>query len=707
MSTVPPVTLASTVGIERNFSEAYVARLAAREKQIQQHYRPVISVHKWFARRPGSLFRALTLAEFAAGPVRLSYERPHQLSGVCLDPFMGGGTPLLEAARVGLSVIGYDTNPMSRWLVERELEDLDADALAAAGERVAAAVQRGVGELYVTACPDCGADVDARYYLWVRHHRCTCCRERPLLADTMLVSSGLGRHPREVHICPACLELSEHVPGKRTECCPHCAERFDDGLVAPDTMHSCDCGEVYRIPPRGSIETPCQRLAAVDYHCAACHLPAQRAYKTADAADHACLARAERRAQHHSAVIPDALIPRGAETERLLRWGYQRWSDLFGARQLYSLGVLADAIAQEREPPLRAALQTVFSDLLRYQNALTRYDRQALKPTDVFAVHAFPVPRVSCEVTPLGRAGTGSGGFRHVLAKYVRAKRWCAAPYETMPAEGRRLRRVETAPERVAATMHRTPRTLGDRGGALLRRGSMGADDLPESSVDLVLTDPPYFANVQYAELMEFCYTWLRRLAPDTPYFDVAHAKTADDAVGSFGKAGLGEFAQQLSDVYCAAARALKPGGAFAFTYHHNDLEAYAPLVVACLDAGLVPTKLLACPSEMRASTHIHGRNAASTDAVFVLRKPPVPADARGEDFADLDVVRFVSNRVAALRRGGLKASAADRLCLTHAALAARAMVRLAGTWADLPDADRLSSAVGALGLNAAEPVAV
>jgi hypothetical protein len=54
--------------LERNYQEGFVARLAAREKQIQQHYRPVIGVHKWFARRPGSLFRALSLAEFVEGP---------------------------------------------------------------------------------------------------------------------------------------------------------------------------------------------------------------------------------------------------------------------------------------------------------------------------------------------------------------------------------------------------------------------------------------------------------------------------------------------------------------------------------------------------------------------------------------------------------------------------------------------------------------
>ena len=40
------------------------SQLNQREKQIQQSYRPIIGVHKWFARRPGALFRALLLAEF-------------------------------------------------------------------------------------------------------------------------------------------------------------------------------------------------------------------------------------------------------------------------------------------------------------------------------------------------------------------------------------------------------------------------------------------------------------------------------------------------------------------------------------------------------------------------------------------------------------------------------------------------------------------
>ena len=63
--------------IERRYREGFVAKRASREKQIQQHYRPVISVHKWFARRPGSLFWALTLAEFADTPLTSSFEKFH------------------------------------------------------------------------------------------------------------------------------------------------------------------------------------------------------------------------------------------------------------------------------------------------------------------------------------------------------------------------------------------------------------------------------------------------------------------------------------------------------------------------------------------------------------------------------------------------------------------------------------------------------
>lgn len=198
---------------------------------------------------------------------------------------------------------------------------------------------------------------------------------------------------------------------------------------------------------------------------------------------------------------------------------------------------------------------------------------------------------------------------------------------------------------------------------------------------------------------MDFCYAWLRRLAPGTPYFDVAHTKTDDDAIGTVRGVGLTEFAKRLSEVFEAASAALKPGGAFCFTYHHNELDAYAPLVVACLNAGLVPTALFACPSEMRASTHIRGRNASTLDSVFVLRKMPHTGVSR-EDFGELDLARHVRARLDALRHAGVKTTAADRTCMRHAALAAKAMTQLGPSWEELTATDRLPHAIGALGLD-------
>src|SRR5438067_690580 len=118
--------------LEDRFDPAFTAALALKEKQVQQSYRPVIGVHKWFARRPGTLFRNLLLAEYNGeeGPDR-AFFRAHRLAGVIADPFMGGGTPLIEANRLGFHVLGADINPMAWWIVRQEIGPLDDEAFAA------------------------------------------------------------------------------------------------------------------------------------------------------------------------------------------------------------------------------------------------------------------------------------------------------------------------------------------------------------------------------------------------------------------------------------------------------------------------------------------------------------------------------------------------------------------------------------------------
>ena len=150
----------------------------------------------------------------------------------------------------------------------------------------------------------------------------------------------------------------------------------------------------------------------------------------------------------------------------------------------------------------------MFSDFLRYQNMLCRYDTAALKCQDIFSVHGFPVGLIQCENNLLGIPGVGGGAYRHFIEKYSRAKEYCAAPFEVR-RNGRRNVRVPIPGETIAADLDG-----GRLGGklALLYCGPSQTARLAPASLDGVFTDPPYFDNVQYAELIDFCYVWLRRV---------------------------------------------------------------------------------------------------------------------------------------------------------------------------------------------------
>ena len=156
--------------IEKDFDIPFIADLALREKQIQQNYRPVIAVHKWFARRPGTLFRGLLLSEFSGKPLRDVFYKANDLSGRHVaDPFMGGGIPILEANRVGCKVTGFDINPMSYWIVKQEIEHLDLDAYKEAAESLRSDLEKEIGQLYRTRCTLCGShDAHVKYFLWDR-----------------------------------------------------------------------------------------------------------------------------------------------------------------------------------------------------------------------------------------------------------------------------------------------------------------------------------------------------------------------------------------------------------------------------------------------------------------------------------------------------------------------------------------------------------
>jgi putative DNA methylase len=209
--------------IEHAFDTPFVAALALKEKQIQQNYRPIIAVHKWFARRPGTLFRALALAEFGERPVADAFYRTNAFPGRRVaDPFMGGGTPLIEANRLGCDCLGVDLNPMSAWIVQEELAHLDLAAYDAAAGSLTAALGEAVGDLYRTDCPHYGdPDCPVKYFLWVKTIDCEACGLGVDLFPGYLLAEDT-RHPRNVLVCPCCGNLNEVADRKAPGACHGC-----------------------------------------------------------------------------------------------------------------------------------------------------------------------------------------------------------------------------------------------------------------------------------------------------------------------------------------------------------------------------------------------------------------------------------------------------------------------------------------------------
>ena len=181
---------------------------------------------------------------------------------------------------------------------------------------------------------------------------------------------------------------------------------------------------------------------------------------------------------------------------------------------------------------------------------------------------------------------------------------------------------------------------------------------------------------MQYAELMDFCFVWLRKsLGDEISAFDRESTRTEHELTGNgtLGR-GLTAFTQGISEVFQAMSQAMKPGAPLVFTYHHNSTEAYLPLVVAILDAGLTCTAVLPVPAEMAASLHIAGTKSSILDSVFVCR------EVGHETMAGSVDERVEADR-AAMLEAGYSATADDLLCLRAGHEAARAIRSLIDDW--------------------------
>lgn len=669
-----------------------LARLAHREGRRP---RPVYQTHKWFARRFGSAFRAILVA--AASPPGTNfwdaYERGVDLSGFrLLDPFVGGGTSLIEGQRLGANCFGADVDPVAVAVTRFQARLAGVPDLTLALNDLQAEVGRGIGTLHERERPD-GTPETVVHHFWVQAVPCRHCGEEyeahphfqlahDAAARTQTVlCRGCGRveaHSLDVDRfrCGACDLVTVIGAGnvhKGEAMCPHCE--------GPDRL--IELAGRTGSPPAFRLFA-CETVATAELGGRPIPL-SRRLLRRAEEADHVSYARAEALLSEElagGADLPGRLIPaEGRSDDRLIQYGYKRYTDLFNSRQKLHLLRLARAILElggERE-----AMSVAFSDHLKTNCMLTAYAFGWRRLAPLFAIRAFRhVPR-PVEINPW-LDGTGRGTFPNAVRRISAAAAWAKAPTEYR-LDGGFMPGLTPTPAAV-----RVEQTSAE-----------SLEFVEDGSVDLVITDPPYFDNIAYSELSDFFGPWMRRLGLITTP-EIAGFPDAQLAAPARSKEAAQDFHLRLGRCFEEIARKLKPEGRVVFTYQHTTAHGWSSLAEALSTCGLRLIQAFPMLGDTDAGLHKHDRSIR-WDAVLVarrgthrgeLRMGPEELDAARRTFDRWDE-RLRIERELAYNESDRRNFA--RACLIAAALAPSSESRPAGLdlLAALADVDQVLGITG------------
>lgn len=610
----------------------------------RRHYRPVYVMHKWWARRLGSVFRTIllysladeSLDEWDGKPNSLweFFKRDVDLGGkIVLDPMMGGGTTVIEALKLGCRVIAGDINPVSWFLVKKQVDDIDPELIVQTLQKLDDELGSELRQYYQTLCPECGQIAEAIYCFYYKVSSCTkCAKEIPLMRNFFLAKSPVGTG--DIVICPTCWNIFESKDAKKVTKCTKCDEKFipTKTSFSKGRSYKCsdpDCGQSEKIVEStqefGKFE---ERMYAIEFYCKHCDesnnrkLMNGRGYKVPDERDKEILINASREYQliAQDLPIPDTLIPSGVETKRALNHGYRKFSDMFNPRQLLNLGKIYRWIMKIEDWNLKEFFVLAFSNSLKYNNMFAKYNATRGFITDIFRTHSFspsmsPV-EANCYDTTKGR-----GAFTAFVNLVVEGKKYCRDPFERV-LDGKSMRKIQLGPKNPSRLV-KNYNNLVRTGDIILRSGSSEKLEIPDGVVDVVVTDPPYYGNVMYSELSNFFYVWLR-LALKKHYgiFNDSLVPTDDEVIENrYQGKGRIEFIHGLTRVFTESKRVLSNDGILVFTFHHKKQEAWGAIFRTILDSGFYVTTTYPVRSEMKTSTHLHDLENIVYDMIFVCRK--------------------------------------------------------------------------------------
>jgi adenine-specific DNA methylase len=313
--------------------------------------------------------------------------------------------------------------------------------------------------------------------------------------------------------------------------------------------------------------------------------------------------------------------------DALARKGFRRFADLFTPRNRLILAFMLRGLRGERERLQNEdyiGTLVILSSLVRYVNMMTVSTPGWMDGRPVaWAKHAYWTPNEFVECNPF-----------EYLENRLKALRQAARD---------RSRRFH---DKVRSARPRD--VVEGSADYCIVRGDAGRIELPDASIDAVVTDPPFGSNVQYGELTTLWMVWLGDLNP----FHNEDFKRDEVLITRRTKKGrktVDQYRDGLTKIFSESHRVLKPDGVLAFTFNNKDPDAWHAVMRAAVDAGFsVDPQDIAYQHEIHAyrdTAHLRFKGELQGDALYVFRKQT----ANGHR-VDIDVEAWEAAAVERLR---------------------------------------------------------
>ncbi len=602
------------------FPFEFLSQIAERESWRKEIHRPLYHVHKWWAKRLGSVFRGILLgcALNESDDLEQAFYRKHSFNRMAVfDPFMGSGTTLGEAHKLGFAALGRDINPVAVEAVRVALGPIDQRKLESTFSQLSREVGDTILALY-RSTDSKGSPCDVLYYFWVMQANCPgCSRTVDLFSSHVVARNAYPERKPEVQIvCPSCGGIFPSLNGQHEVWCPSCGQRFN-----PEVQHAlgananCNhCRKTFPILRALGGKRPKFRMygkLVLTGNGDKEYLPAteedQLAYQE-------CSRRLQEELENQRITLPSLSLQDGYNTKQAMSYGFTSWKDFFNDRQLLSLGYLLNTILKVADRPSRDWLFTLFSGVLEFNNMFASYKGEGTGAVrHMFSHHVLKPERMPIEANVWGTpksSGSFSGLFR---TRLLRAIGYRQAPTEVNGRKGKAL--VCALPfSGIVQSNWPACHVFEDR-AIYISCGDSADTALPDNTVDLVVTDPPFFDNVHYSELADFFFSW-QQLAGNGN----RQATTRSEAEVQDSDAE--KFAKKLQGVLRECHRILKDDGLLVFTYHHSRDEGWKALADAVIGADFVVINSHPVKSEMSVATpKAQAKEPIQLDIILVCRK--------------------------------------------------------------------------------------